>query len=74
MRPRKEGDRIKLSARPGKSIKKLLIDEHIPKNVRDKIPIIADEEKVLALFGFGTDESVIQENGQECFEIRIEKL
>jgi len=74
VRPRKEGDRIKLLARPGKSIKKMLIDERVPKNVRDKIPIIADEEKVLALFGFGTDESVIPENGQECFEIRIEKL
>ena len=73
VRPRKEGDRIKLLKRPEKSIKKLFVDERVPKTKRGEVPIIADDEKVLAVFGFGADERVIPEEGQLCFEIRIEK-
>ncbi len=74
VRGRKEGDRIKLSNRPEKSIKKLFVDERIPKMRRNEVPIIADNEKVLAVFGFGTDERIIPETGKDCLEIRIEKI
>ena len=73
VRPREEGDRIKLPKRCGKSLKKLFVDEHIPKNERDRIPVIADDEKVLAVGGFGADEEVLPKIGEECFEIQIKK-
>ncbi len=73
VRPRKEGDKIKLRKRPEKSIKKLFVDEHVPKAQRDFIPVIADCEKVIAISGFGADERVVPEEGMECVEIQIEK-
>ncbi|MBQ5778220.1 MAG: tRNA lysidine(34) synthetase TilS [Oscillospiraceae bacterium] len=56
IRPRKEGDEIKLPKRRTKSIKKLFVDEKLPRPERDKVPVIADDEKVFAVLGFGGDE------------------
>ena len=73
VRPRNTGDSIRLKKRPEKSIKKLFVDEKVPKQDREGIPIIADCEKVIAVSGFGVDERVMADAGQECLEIRIEK-
>ncbi len=56
VRSRETGDTIRL---PGgsKSIKKLFIDKKIPANLRDTIPVIADDAGVLAVAGIGADES-----------------
>ncbi len=52
LRSRKAGDTIRLSGGT-KSLKKLFIDEKIPAAERDAIPVLADEEGVLAVVGFG---------------------
>lgn len=52
-RSRKVGDEITLPKRGTKSVKKLFIDEKIPRRLRDQIPVVADEDGVLALAGFG---------------------
>lgn len=52
-RPRKVGDEITLPGRGTKTIKKLLIDEKIPRRAREQIPVIADENGVLCVAGFG---------------------
>ena len=52
IRPRRSGDTIRLLGGT-KSVKKLLIDEKIPAPERDRIPVLADEEGVLAVLGFG---------------------
>lgn len=53
-RTRCPGDHIVLSGRNGtKSLKKLFIDEKIPRGVRDRILVLADEAGVIAVQGFG---------------------
>ena len=52
LRPRQSGDSIRL---PGgsKSLKKLFIDRKIPASQRDTIPVIADEQGILGVYGIG---------------------
>ena len=52
IRARRSGDTIRLMGGT-KSVRKLLIDEKIPAPERDRIPVLADEEGVLAVLGFG---------------------
>lgn len=55
VRSRRQGDRLQLPRRPGKSLKKLFIDEKIPASQRDVLPVIADKSGVLGVYGFGPD-------------------
>lgn len=54
LRSRMEGDTITL---PGgtKTLKKLFIDKKIPAADRDRIPVIADDHGVAAVYGIGID-------------------
>ena len=52
VRARQSGDTLRLLGGT-KSVKKLLIDAKIPAPERDSIPVLADEEGVLAVLGFG---------------------
>ena len=73
LRSRKTGDEIKLPKRPTKRLKKLFIEKRIQKAEREKIPVIADGEKVVAVYGIGTDERYIPQNGDEIYIIEINK-
>lgn len=53
VRPRAAGDEITLPGRPPKSLKKLFIDEKIPRTLRDRLPVCADGDGVLAVAGVG---------------------
>jgi tRNA(Ile)-lysidine synthase len=55
LRPRLAGDTIRLSGGT-KSLKKLFIDRKIPASRRDRIPVIADGQGVLAVYGVGMNE------------------
>lgn len=72
LRPRCEGDDIKLSNRPTKTIKKMFIEAKVPKHLREKIPVIADDEKVFAVFGFGCDVRRCAQSEETVYEIEIE--
>ena len=54
IRPREAGDTLRL---PGgtKSLKKLFIDKKIPAHRRMSVPVLADEEGLLGVCGFGAD-------------------
>ena len=54
LRSRRRGDAIRL---PGgtKSVKKLLIDRKIPAAQRDRIPILADDAGLIAVYGIGAN-------------------
>lgn len=73
LRSRATGDEIKLPKRPTKSLKKFFIEKRIPKAEREKIPVIADGEKVVAVYGIGTDERYIPQNGDDTYIIEINK-
>ena len=54
LRPRRSGDTIRL---PGgtKTLKKLFIDRKIPAAQRSRIPVLADEQGVLGVYGIGVN-------------------
>ncbi len=72
IRSRQEGDEIKTVKRPNKSLKKIFIEKRIPKNFRNEIPVIADDEKVFAVFGLGQDERYLPKDDSEVFIIGID--
>lgn len=53
VRPRQAGDEIVLPGRPRRSLKKLFIDQKVPRLERERIPVLADGDGVLAVAGFG---------------------
>jgi len=71
IRTRKTGDEIKLINRPKKSLKKLFIEARIPKDMRDGIPVLADGDNVLAVYGFGQDERSLPKDEKEKIYIEI---
>lgn len=58
LRSRQSGDEIRLSGGT-KSLKKLFIDRKIPASRRNLVPILADEEGVLAVCGIGVNQNRI---------------
>jgi tRNA(Ile)-lysidine synthase len=72
IRPRKAGDAMNT---PGgrKTLKKLFIEKKIPALTRCLTPVIADDEKVLAVFGIGQDRSLAPEPGEAGVKITIKK-
>ena len=64
LRGRQTGDRLTLPGRPGKSLKKWYIDEKIPRHIRDGLPVLAEEEGVLAVAGLGPQAHRAAEPGE----------
>ena len=75
LRTRKEGDKIKLSKRSvTKTLKKLFIEESVPKKERDKIPVISDDNGVVWVFGFGVNKNNAKtENTKNILSVKGEK-
>lgn len=58
-RPRKEGDWFRPAGRRcSKSLKKWFQEADIPPNERDRIPVICDDQGILAILGHAVDERV----------------
>ncbi len=74
VRSREEGDYFKAVGRGvGKSLKKLFIEEKIPKEKRGSLPVFADEKGIIGVFSFGADERVSpDENTGEVLIIETE--
>ena len=74
VRNRKPGDKIKLHAGT-KKIKDLFIDLKIPKDDRDKIPMILDEKEVICIGDYKVSENYkIDMNTKEVLKITFKKL
>jgi len=71
VRPRQTGDTIRLSGGT-KSLKKLFIDQKIPTAQRYAVPVLADEEGVVGVVGFGGNLERISLEG--TIRIQIEYL
>lgn len=70
LRTRLPGDKIRLAGGT-KSLKKLFIDKKIPAQNRGEIPVIADDEGVIAVHGFGASKDRLADDlpaVQICFE------
>ena len=69
VRPRAQGDEITLPGRKRRTIKKLMIDEKIPRCLRGQVPVLTDEDGVLAVAGFGPEESRLARPGQPALMV-----
>ena len=68
LRCRQSGDSLTRSGGT-KSLKKRFIDRKIPARLRERIPVVADEQGILGVYGFGADK-----NRMGCgVRIRFEK-
>ena len=54
LRSRESGDEMRLAG-GSKSLKKLFIDRKIPASQRPEIPVLADEQGVLGVYGIGAN-------------------
>jgi len=72
VRPRAEGDSISLLGRNcSKALKKLFIDEKVPRHLREAIPVISDNFNVIAVAGFGIDENFAATQSKNALKIEI---
>ncbi len=71
IRSRRQGDEIKL---PGgtKSLKKLFIDRKIPADLRCRIPVIADDNTVAAVYGIGVNQAITA--ARPAWRVTVEEL
>lgn len=70
LRGKMTGDKIRLAG-GSKSLKKLFIDKKIPARQRGQIPVIADDNGVVAVYGFGASKDRLADAlpaVQICFE------
>lgn len=75
VRPRSPGDAIRLAGRNGtKSLKKLFIEKKIPASRRGLVPVVADEEGPVAVYGFGADLRVAAQPGDDVLKLVIEEI
>ena len=74
IRPRETGDNIELFGRNvTKSLKKLFIEERIPLQKRPLVPVVADAQGVLGVYGLGFDKRMACRPGETALEIIFEK-
>lgn len=74
LRPRRTGDRLKLSGRPGKTIKKWCVDEKIPAHLRDCLPILVCGDQVAGAAGLGPAEAFLPLPGAGAWHITVKPL
>ncbi|MCL1829436.1 MAG: tRNA lysidine(34) synthetase TilS [Oscillospiraceae bacterium] len=75
VRCRRGGDEIRILGRNcTKSLKKLFSDAKIPRAKRESIPVIADEVKVLAVYGFGQDEKSAAKPGTGAIKVEVRTI
>ena len=74
VRPRETGDAITLPGRPHKSVKKLLIDAKVPRQDRERLPVVADRRGPVWLGGFGPDAPRLAAPGTPALELRAVPL
>lgn len=75
LRSRQAGDRLRPPGRGcTKTLKKLFAEARVPPRLRDRIPVLADDRGVLAVYGFGQDQRTLAAPGAPVFAVCFEKI
>lgn len=74
VRPRRTGDRLTPPGRLGKSVKKWMIQEKLPRFQRDALPVFECGGAVAAVAGLGPDRAFSAQNGQGAWHITVAPL
>lgn len=71
VRPRQPKDAIQLPGRPTKTLKKLFIEAKVPRQERERIPVLANQQgDILAVAGFGPQRSLLAQPGAPAVYFR----
>lgn len=73
LRSRKAGDVLALPGRRSKTLKKLMIEEKIPRRVREQFPVLVDANGVIAVAGLGPEKTRLASPGQLAYELSFTK-
>ncbi len=74
LRNRRSGDSIKLPKRPCKTLKKLFIDDKIPQERRDAVPVISSGDEVVWVGGYGSAEKFLPNTGTKAFYLEFKQF
>ena len=69
VRPRRIGDRLERPERTGRMLKKILIDEKVPRHIRGILPVLEWNGKVAGVAGLGPDTAFVPRMREECWHI-----
>ena len=73
VRSRRESDTIKVYGQNGtKTLKKLFIERRIPARERARVPVVADDGGVLAIYGLGAGSRAVPQPGDLAYKIDFE--
>jgi len=73
VRPRRTGDTLALPGRKNRTLKKLFIDAKLPRERRESWPVVAFEDRVLYVPGFGPQREFVASPGTEAAEIMVKR-
>lgn len=71
VRSRYSGDSLKLPKRPEKTLKKLFIDDKIPSDKRELIPVVSCGDDLVWVFGYGSDEKFRPKVGEKALYLNL---
>ncbi|WP_160635175.1 tRNA lysidine(34) synthetase TilS [Pseudoflavonifractor sp. 60] len=71
IRPRRSGDRLTPPGRLGKTVKKWMIEEKVPRFQREVLPVFTCGGQVAAVAGLGPDRRFAAQNGQPAWHMTI---
>lgn len=71
LRPRQTGDQLRLPGRRTKTLKKWYIDEKIPRQRREILPVLADSAGLLAAAGLGPNSPRVAFPGHPALHIKL---
>ena len=74
VRLRQTGDTLKLPGRPGKTLKKWMVEEKIPRRDREQLPVLVVEDRVCAVARLGPDAEFLPQVGEWAWHIRFVPL
>ena len=76
IRTRCEGDKIRLANRGiTKSLKKIFCEETIRKEIRNRLPEIADDKGVIWVYGIGVSERVkVDDNTKNIIVVNVREI
>ena len=69
IRPRRTGDRLARPGRTERMLKKILIDEKIPRYMRTALPVLTCGGRVAGVAGLGPDRAFVPQKGEACWHI-----
>ncbi|MBP1757926.1 MAG: tRNA lysidine(34) synthetase TilS, partial [Firmicutes bacterium] len=71
LRPRQTGDVLALPGRRSKSLKKLMIEEKVPRRDRERIPVLDAGGELAAVAGLGPHRAYLAQSGEAALALRF---